>query len=74
MKALRGLRASLQTVSLTFTKIVLDLFQASLLMKVCTCLAQGVALLGGVACWSRCVTVGVGYKTLLLASWKAVFH
>jgi hypothetical protein len=21
-------------------------------------------------CWSRCVTVGVGFKTLILASWK----
>jgi hypothetical protein len=36
------------------------------------CLAQGVALLGGVAllewvwpCWSRCVTVGVGNKILI---------
>jgi hypothetical protein len=44
------------------------------------CLAQGMALLEGVAllewvwpCWSRCVTVVVGYKTLILASWKPVF-
>jgi len=48
---------------------------------VCTCLPQGVALFGGVAllewmwpCWSKCVTVGVGFKTLLLAAWKSVFH
>ena len=24
-------------------------------------------------CWSRCVTVGVGYKSLLLAAWMLVF-
>jgi hypothetical protein len=24
-------------------------------------------------CWSRCVTVGVGFKTLILAAWKSVF-
>jgi len=36
---------------------------------VCICLAQGVALFGGVAlleqvwsCWSRCVTVGVALR------------
>ena len=23
--------------------------------------------------WSRCVTVGVGFKTLILAAWKPVF-
>jgi hypothetical protein len=26
-----------------------------------------------VASWSRCVTVGVGFNTLLLAAWKQVF-
>jgi hypothetical protein len=43
--------------------------------------AQGVALLGGVAllewvwpCLSRCVTVGVGFKTLILAAWEPVFQ
>jgi hypothetical protein len=25
-------------------------------------------------CWSRCVTVGMGFKTLTLAAWKPVFH
>ena len=24
-------------------------------------------------CWSKCVTVGVGSKTLFLAAWKSVF-
>ena len=24
-------------------------------------------------CWSRCVTVGVSFKTLILAAWKPVF-
>jgi hypothetical protein len=24
-------------------------------------------------CWSRCVTVGVGFKTLILAAWRSVF-
>jgi hypothetical protein len=24
-------------------------------------------------CWSRCVTVGVGFKTFILAAWKPVF-
>ena len=43
-------------------------------------LAQGVALLEDVALleyvcpsWSRCVTMGVGFKTLVLATWKPVF-
>jgi hypothetical protein len=36
---------------------------------VCICLTQGVALLQG---WSRCVTVGMGFETLLLAAWKPV--
>jgi hypothetical protein len=41
------------------------------------CLAQGLALLGGVAllenvwsCWGNCVTVGVGNETLLLTTWQ----
>ena len=49
-------------------------------VMVCICLAQGVALLGSMAllvwvwpCWSRCVTVGMGFKTLVLAAWKQVF-
>jgi hypothetical protein len=49
-------------------------------VMVCICLVQGVALLGGVAllewmwpCWSSCVTVGIGFKTLILAAWKPVF-
>ena len=62
-------------------------------MVVWVCLAQGVALLGGVTllewvwscgegvalmewawpCWSRCVTVGMGLETLLLAAWMTVF-
>jgi hypothetical protein len=25
-------------------------------------------------CWSRCITVGVGFETLILATWKLVFH
>ena len=34
----------------------------------------GVVLLEEVwLCWSRCVTVGVGFKTLILAAWKPVF-
>jgi hypothetical protein len=43
------------------------------------CLTKEVELLEGVAllewvwpCWSRCVTVGVGYKSLILAAWKSV--
>ena len=47
---------------------------------VCICLAQGVALLEGMALlewvwpfWSKCVTVGEGKKTLILASWKPIF-
>ena len=27
-------------------------------------------LLGGVACCSRCVTVGIGFKTLILGTWN----
>ena len=26
------------------------------------------------ACWSRCVTVGMGSNVLVLAAWKPVFH
>jgi hypothetical protein len=37
------------------------------------CLAQRVALLGSIPCWSRYVTVGVGFNTLVLATWKSVF-
>jgi hypothetical protein len=44
------------------------------------CLAQGVALLGGVAllewlcpCWRKCVTVGQDFETFLLAMWQPVF-
>jgi hypothetical protein len=41
---------------------------------VCICLAQGMVLLGGVwPCWRKCATVGLGFKTLILASWKPVF-
>jgi hypothetical protein len=25
-------------------------------------------------CWSRCVSVGMGFKILLIAVWKPVFH
>jgi hypothetical protein len=36
-------------------------------VMVCICLAQGVVLeQEGVPCWSTCVTVGVGFKTLIL--------
>ena len=28
---------------------------------------------GGWPCWRRCVTVWVGFETLLLDAWKAVF-
>jgi hypothetical protein len=42
-------------------------------VMVCICLAKGVALLGGVTLWSRCVTVDVGFKTPILAAWKSVF-
>jgi hypothetical protein len=27
----------------------------------------------GVPCWRKCVTVGVGFKTFILAAWKPVF-
>jgi hypothetical protein len=49
-------------------------------VMVCLCSAPGVTLLGGVAllewvwpCWSGCVTVGVGFKTLIIDAWKSVF-
>jgi hypothetical protein len=48
-------------------------------VMVCICLVQGVALLEDLAlleevwpCWSRCITVGLGFNTLLLTTWKAV--
>jgi len=44
-------------------------------MVVCICVAQGVALLGGVAfvqvsvaLLEKCVTVGVGFETILQAT------
>ena len=47
---------------------------------VCICSAKGLAILECVAlleyvwpCGSRHVTVGVGFKTLILAAWKSVF-
>jgi hypothetical protein len=50
-------------------------------VMVCICSAQGAAPLEGMTlleqmwpCWSRCVTVGVGFKTLILTAWKSVFH
>ena len=36
-------------------------------------MAQGVALLGGVALLRKCVTVGIGFKAFVLAAWKPVF-
>ena len=49
-------------------------------VMVCICLAQEVALLGGVALlkfvwspWSRYVTVGMGFNTLALDAWKSLF-
>jgi hypothetical protein len=46
----------------------------------CICSTQGVALLESVVLleevwpfWSRCVTVDVDFKTLILAAWKSVF-
>jgi len=54
-------------------------FYYSLIM-VWICWAQVVALLEGVAlleqewpCWSRCVTVDIGFKTHILAAWIWVF-
>ena len=36
-------------------------------------MVQGVALLGDVDCWRKCVTVGVGIEALFLAAWNTVF-
>lgn len=41
-------------------------------MMVCTCLAQGVALLGGVATMGQVCHCGCGLKTLTVAAWKSV--
>jgi hypothetical protein len=41
-------------------------------VMVCIFSAQGVAQLEVWPCWSRCVTVDVGFKTLVLAAWKPV--
>jgi hypothetical protein len=43
-------------------------------MIVCICLAQGVALLGGVALLKRCSLVYVGCNILVLTTWEPVFH
>ena len=43
-------------------------------VMVCICLGQGVALLGGVVLWEKvCITVVVGFNTLVVVSWKSVF-
>jgi hypothetical protein len=48
-------------------------------VMVCICLGQGMALLEGEAlleyvwpCWSTCVTVDVGFMTLILVAWNSV--
>jgi hypothetical protein len=43
-------------------------------VMICICLAQGVALLGGVALLEWVCHCGQGLKTLALAAWKPVFH
>ena len=54
--------------------LILNSYVTYICVMVCLCLAQGVALIGiGVALLSRYVTVGVGFKTLILADWKPVF-
>ena len=41
---------------------------------VCMCLAQGMwRYLEVWPSWSRCITVSVGFNTLVLAAWKPVF-
>jgi hypothetical protein len=48
--------------------LILNSYVTYICVMVCLCLAQGVALIGiGVALLSRYVTVGVGFKTLILA-------
>ena len=41
---------------------------------VCICLAQGVALLGGMALLELVCHCGCGLMALILAAWKSVFH
>ena len=44
----------------------LVLVQYFLTVMVCISMAQGVTLLEGVTYWNRCVTMGMGFKTLVL--------
>ena len=41
---------------------------------VCICSAQGMTLLEDVALLKEVYIVGIGFKTLILAEWKSVFH
>jgi hypothetical protein len=43
-------------------------------VMVCICLAQGLALLGGVALMELVCHYGCGLKTLTLSARKSVFH
>ena len=42
-------------------------------VMVCICLAREWHYLQVWPCWSRCVTEGVGFKSLILDTWKQVF-
>ena len=41
-------------------------------VMVSICLPQRVALWEVWLCWRKCVTVGMGFETLLLAAWKSL--
>jgi hypothetical protein len=58
---------------MTIQALVLYAQRAMTTGMVCICLVQGVALLGHVSLLDKCVTLGVGFKNPILASWKPVF-
>jgi hypothetical protein len=54
--------------------------ETKIAMGVSICLAQGVVLLGMFLleqvwpCWRKLITMGMGFETLLLATWKTVCY
>ena len=47
---------------------VIKMVHWSTTVRFCISFIQGVALLEGMPCWSKYVTVGVGFNTLVLAT------
>ena len=51
-----------------------NILSSCVCVMLCICLAQGWHYYKVWPYWSRCVTVGVGFKTLILVAWKQVLR